>query len=145
MHNTILIINGPNLNMLGTRQPEVYGYETLADVASLCEEEGERLSFHIDFRQSNNEGEIITWIQQARGNFAGLVINPAAYTHTSIAIMDALLLLDMPVIEVHISNIYKREAFRHHSYISPAANGVICGLGSTGYALAIQAIAQLTM
>lgn len=142
MNNTILIINGPNLNLLGTREPEIYGYGTLADIASLCEEEASRLSLSVDFRQSNLEGEIITWIQQARGNFAGLIINPGAYSHTSIAIMDALLALDMPIIEVHISNIFKREAFRHHSYISQAASGVICGLGAKGYVLAVQAIAQ---
>lgn len=143
MTPTILIINGPNLNMLGTREPEIYGYNTLADVAALCEEAASQVSFEVDFRQSNIEGEIITWIQQARGRFAGIIINPGAYTHTSIAIMDALLAVEMPVIEVHISNIFKRESFRHHSYVSLAAQGVICGLGATGYALAIQAIAQL--
>lgn len=143
MTSTILIINGPNLNILGTREPEIYGYNTLADIATLCEETASQLSFDVDFRQSNMEGEIITWIQQARGRFAGIVINPGAYAHTSIAIMDALLTVELPVIEVHITNILKREAFRHHSYVSLAAQGVICGLGATGYALAIQAIAQL--
>lgn len=143
MTDTILIINGPNLNLLGTREPEIYGYGTLADVASLCEEEASRQGFSVDFRQSNLEGEIITWIQEARGNVAGIIINPGAYTHTSIAIMDALLAIDVPVIEVHISNIFKRESFRHHSYVSQAAQGVICGLGATGYGLAVQAIANL--
>lgn len=142
MTDTILIINGPNLNLLGTREPEIYGYGTLADVASLCEEEASRQGFSVDFRQSNLEGEIITWIQEARGNVAGIIINPGAYTHTSIAIMDALLAIDVPVIEVHISNIFKRESFRHHSYVSQAAQGVICGLGATGYGLAVQAIAN---
>lgn len=143
MTKDILIINGPNLNMLGVREPELYGYGTLADIAFLCEEEAKKASFTIDFRQSNQEGEMITWIQQARGDFDGLIINPGAYTHTSIAIMDALLTVEIPVIEVHISNIFKRESFRHHSYISPVAQGVICGFGATGYGLAIQAMAQL--
>ncbi len=143
MRNTILIINGPNLNMLGTRQPDIYGYGTLADIAALCEEEAGRFGLDVDFRQSNTEGEIVTWIQEAHGTVVGLIINPGAYTHSSIAIMDALLALDMPVIEVHISNIFKREAFRHHSYVSLAAQGVICGLGATGYALAVQAVAAI--
>lgn len=139
----ILIINGPNLNMLGMREPHIYGYDTLADIAALCDEEGDRFAVEIDFRQTNHEGEIVTWIQEARTTAAGIIINPGAYSHTSIAIMDALLAVGIPVIEVHISNIFKREAFRHHSYISPASNGVICGLGANGYGLAIQAIAQL--
>ena len=139
----IIIINGPNLNMLGTREPEIYGYDTLADIALLCDEEAARLSLATDFRQSNHEGEIITWIQETRGYVSGIIINPGAYSHTSIAIMDALLAVTVPVVEVHLSNIFKREAFRHHSYISAASKGVICGLGSTGYCLALQAIAQL--
>lgn len=139
----ILIINGPNLNMLGMREPDIYGYDTLADIAALCEAEGDSLSLDIDFRQTNHEGDIITWIQEARSTAAGIIINPGAYSHTSIGIMDALLAVDIPVVEVHISNIFKREPFRHHSYISAASNGVICGLGATGYALALQAMAQL--
>jgi 3-dehydroquinate dehydratase-2 len=141
--NKILIINGPNLNMLGTREPEIYGYDTLADIATRCEEEATHHGLEVDFRQSNHEGEIITWIQQARGTASAIIINPGAYSHTSIAIMDALLSVQFPVIEVHISNIFKREPFRHHSFISTASNGVICGLGAMGYNLAIQAVAQL--
>lgn len=133
----ILILNGPNLNLLGSRQPEVYGRATLADIEKRCKAEGKKLGFTIDFRQSNHEGELITWVQEARKGVAGLVINPAAYTHTSIALLDALLALEIPVIEVHLSNIHKREGFRHHSYISAVATGVICGLGSTGYSLAL--------
>ena len=143
MRNNVLIINGPNLNMLGTREPSVYGYQTLGDIESLCQEEAEKLGLEIDFRQSNSESQIITWIQEAREAFAGIIINPAAYTHTSVAIMDALLASGLPVIEVHLSNIHKREEFRHHSYVSLAANGVICGLGGNGYALALQGIAGI--
>lgn len=145
MRNKVLIINGPNLNMLGTREPSVYGYQTLADIEALCEEESERLGLDIDFRQSNIEGQIVTWIQEAKEQFDGIIINPAAYTHTSVAIMDALLACGLPIIEVHLSNIHRREEFRHHSYISLAANGVICGLGGVGYALALQAVAQMLL
>lgn len=136
----ILIINGPNLNMLGTRQPDIYGHETLDDIKSLCEQEAEAQKCSVDFRQSNAEDELINWIQQAPKNHKAIIINAAAFTHTSVAIMDALLALDIPVIEVHLSNIYQREEFRHHSYISPAAYGIICGFGSIGYALAIRAM-----
>lgn len=140
----ILIINGPNLNMLGTREPGIYGYDTLQDIEKLCQEEAEGLGLKIDFRQSNHEGEIVTWIQQAPAQgFTGLIINGGAYTHTSIAMMDALLILEIPVIEVHISNLFKREEFRHVSFISPAAEGMICGLGSRGYALALKALAEM--
>lgn len=138
--NKILIINGPNLNMLGTREPEVYGYETLADIAAMCQAEAQGLGVEVDFRQSNAEGQIITWIQEARGVFNGIIINPAAYTHTSVAIMDALLAVNLPVVEVHLSNIHKREEFRHHSYVSRMAKGVICGFGSQGYVLALRAM-----
>jgi len=141
----ILILNGPNLNMLGSRQPEIYGYDTLADVEAQCEETGVALSVEIDFRQSNHEGELITWIQEARTGMAGIIINPGAYSHNSIAIMDALFGIDIPVIEVHISNIFKRETFRHHSYISMASQGVICGLGTAGYQYALQAMAELIL
>ena len=143
MRNKVFIINGPNLNMLGMREPETYGYETLADIEALCENDAASLALDIDFRQSNTEGEIVTWIQEARNEANGIIINPAAYTHTSVAIMDALLAVELPTIEVHLSNIYKREAFRHHSYISRASVGVICGFGGTGYALALRAMAQL--
>jgi 3-dehydroquinate dehydratase-2 len=140
----ILIINGPNLNMLGTREPSIYGYDTLADIEKMCVEEAKGLGLKIDFRQSNIEGEIITWIQQAPAQgFSGIIINGGAYTHTSIAMMDALLILEMPIIEVHITNIFKREEFRHVSFVSPAAEGVICGLGSRGYPLALKAIAEM--
>lgn len=137
----ILILNGPNLNLLGHRQPEIYGKETLADIQSLCEREAAAHGHAIDFRQSNHEGELVDWIHEARKGFDGVIINAGAYSHTSIAILDALLALEIPVIEVHLSNIYKRDAFRHHSYISAAAKGVICGLGSKGYRLAVQALA----
>jgi 3-dehydroquinate dehydratase-2 len=139
----VAVLNGPNLNMLGLRQPEVYGRDTLDDVESLCAESAEQLGLAIDFRQSNHEGELVTWIQQCRGRAAGIVINPAGYSHTSVALMDALLASELPVIEVHISNIHRREAFRHHSYVSKVAVGVICGLGIGGYALALQAMADL--
>jgi 3-dehydroquinate dehydratase-2 len=139
----IAVLNGPNLNMLGLRQPEVYGRDTLDDIESLCSETAEQVGLAIDFRQSNHEGELVTWIQQCRGRAAGIVINPAGYSHTSVALMDALLASELPVIEVHISNIHRREAFRHHSYVSKVAVGVICGLGIGGYALALQAMADL--
>ncbi len=139
----IAVLNGPNLNMLGTRQPELYGADTLDDVEALCAEAAEELGLAIDFRQSNIEGELISWVQECRGRAAGIIINPAGYTHTSIALMDALLASDLPVIEVHITNIHRREAFRHVSYVSKAATGVIAGLGIAGYALAIRAMAGL--
>jgi 3-dehydroquinate dehydratase-2 len=139
----IVVLNGPNLNLLGTRQPELYGAQTLDDVETLCAETAEELGLAIDFRQTNAEGELITWVQECRGTAAGIIINPAGYTHTSVALMDALLAVDLPVIEVHISNIHRREAFRHHSYVSRAATGVICGLGIPGYALALRAMAAL--
>jgi len=139
----ILILNGPNLNMLGTREPEVYGAETLNDVEAMCVEHAAALDLSVDFRQSNFEGEMVTIIQQARGNAAGIVINAGAYTHTSVAIHDALRVAELPVIEVHISNIHRREAFRHHSYISAVAEGVIVGLGTQGYLFALDAMARL--
>ncbi|SHJ57055.1 3-dehydroquinate dehydratase [Roseomonas rosea] len=139
----IVVLNGPNLNMLGTREPEKYGTATLDDVEALCAEAAEELGLAIDFRQTNLEGELISWIQEARGNAAGIIINPAGYSHTSIALMDALLAVDLPVVEVHITNIHRREAFRHLSYVSRAAVGVICGLGVGGYALALRAIAGI--
>ena len=139
----ILVVNGPNLNMLGVREPAVYGRDRLADIEKLCRKAGRDLALAIDFRQSNHEGEIIGWIQEARGSCAGIVINAGAYTHTSIAILDALQLAELPVIEVHLSNIFRREDFRHHSYVSLAARAVICGLGKTGYRLALEALAEI--
>jgi 3-dehydroquinate dehydratase-2 len=139
----ILIINGPNLNLLGSREPEIYGSTTLSDVKRLCEKEASLIGVDIDFRQSNNEGEIVDWIHQARTDYGAIIINAGAYTHTSIAIRDALLGVDIPIIEVHISNIYKREKFRHHSYISDIARGMICGLGTHGYILALKAVKEI--
>jgi 3-dehydroquinate dehydratase-2 len=141
-HN-ILILNGANLNMLGVREPDIYGFQNLSAIALECEEYAGELGFAIDFRQSNSEGELVTIIQQAREGYGGLIINAGAYSHTSIAIHDALKMLDMPIIEVHISNIFKREAFRHHSYISAVAQGVICGFGGHGYILALDALRAL--
>lgn len=140
---TITVLNGPNLNMLGLRQPHIYGTATLDDVETLCAETALELGLGIDFRQSNIEGELVSWIQECRGRSAGIIINPAGYTTTSIAILDALLIADQPVIEVHITNIHKREEFRHHSFISKVATGVIAGLGVGGYALALRAMAGL--
>ena len=139
---TIMVLNGPNLNLLGTREPEIYGSDTLADIEAQTTARAAKHGLAVDFRQSNHEGELITWIQEAREDAQGLIINGAAYTHTSIAILDALSTFDGPIIEVHLSNIFKREAFRHHSYVSPAADGVICGLGAKGYLLAIDALAD---
>ena len=138
----ILVITGPNLNMLGVREPSIYGVKTLSDIEDLCQETAKEMGLSLSFRQSNHEGEIVTWIQEALTDFDGIVINAAAYTHTSVAIMDALKMTDVPIIEVHLSNVFAREAFRHHSYISPVATGLICGLGGEGYALALRAIAQ---
>lgn len=138
----IFVINGPNLNMLGTRQPEIYGSDTLADIEKSCREKAAALGLDVEFFQSNHEGEIVSAIQRARGRFDAVVINPAAYSHTSVAIMDALLACDMPVVEVHLSNIHRREEFRHFSYVSKAADGVICGFGKQGYLLALEAAAS---
>jgi len=142
MTTTIMILNGPNLNMLGSRQPEIYGSETLADIEERCRQRADALGADIDFRQSNIEGELVTWIQEARTGVEGLIINAAAYTHTSVALLDALKTCDMPIVEVHLSNIHQREEFRHTSYISRVADGMICGLGSLGYELALEAVMQ---
>jgi 3-dehydroquinate dehydratase-2 len=142
MAKRVLVLNGPNLNMLGTREPATYGSQTLADIEKMATDEGAALGFDVTCRQSNIEGELVTWIQQALGAYDAIVINPGAYSHTSIAIHDAFRAVSLPVIEVHLSNIYTREAFRHHSYISPVAMGVICGLGATGYKLALRALAE---
>ena len=144
MAKTIYVLNGPNLNLLGTREPHIYGAATLADVEKLCRHTAERNGLALVFHQSNHEGQIIDWINQARADkAAGLIINPAGHTSTSIAILDALLTMEAPVIEVHISNIHAREEFRRHSYISRAARAVICGFGIDGYALAITGLANL--
>ncbi len=135
----IFILNGPHPNLLGEREPAVYGHTTLADIEHACRQRAEALGASTDFRQSNAEGDLIDWIHQARRDADALIINAGAYTHTSIAIMDALLALTIPVIEVHLSNIFRRESFRHHSYISQSATGLICGLGAKGYELAIEA------
>lgn len=129
--------------MLGVREPDVYGFKNLNAIAAECEEYAAELGLSVDFRQSNHEGELVTMIQEARDGYAGVIINPAAYSHTSIALLDALKLLEVPVIEVHLSNIYKREAFRHHSYVSTVAQGVISGLGGHGYILALDAMRAL--
>ena len=134
---TIFILNGPNLNLFGTRQPEVYGHRTLADAEAACAALASEKGFAIDFRQSNHEGVLVDWIQEARDAAAGIVINPAALSHTSVAILDALNAFDGPVVEVHVSNIHKREAFRHHSYVSARAEAVIAGCGIDGYAIAL--------
>lgn len=139
----VLVLNGPNLNMLGKRQPEIYGRETLGDVEKLCRAEAERLGLGIEFAQSNHEGALVDLIQAAREKNSAIVINAGAYTHTSVALLDALNAAELPAVEVHISNIYRRESFRHRSYISPAAVGVIAGLGVQGYLLALQAVASI--
>ncbi|MGN6490028.1 MAG: type II 3-dehydroquinate dehydratase [Devosia sp.] len=142
MAKRVLVLNGPNLNMLGTREPQTYGSQTLADIEQMAVEEGSALGLEVTCRQSNIEGELVTWIQQALGAYDAIVINPGAYSHTSIAIHDAFRAVSLPVVEVHLSNIYTREPFRHHSYVSPVALGVICGLGATGYKLALRALAE---
>ena len=139
----IHILNGPNLNLLGKRQPEIYGHDTLADVEARCRELAAALGLGVVFRQGNAEAQLIDWIHEARDNAAGIVINPAAYTHTSIAILDALKACDCPIIEVHISNVHQREAFRHQSFVSLAATGIIAGCGTHGYLLALRHMADL--
>jgi 3-dehydroquinate dehydratase II len=142
MRRTVYVLNGPNLNLLGKRQPGIYGAQTLADVEAECRQEAEAAGLEVVFRQSNAEADLIGWIHEAREAAAGIVINPAAYTHTSVAILDALHAFDGPVIEVHISNVHRRETFRHHSYVSLRADGVIAGLGSAGYRAAIWYLAE---
>lgn len=143
LRHLIFILNGPNLNLLGKRQPEIYGHETLIDVERECRALADDQRLELRFHQSNREYELIDWIHEARETAAGLIINPAAFTHTSVAILDALNTCEFPVIEVHISNVHKREAFRHHSYVSSIASGVIAGFGIQGYTLALQRIARL--
>jgi 3-dehydroquinate dehydratase-2 len=145
---TVFVLNGPNLNLLGTREPQVYGAQTLADVQSLCERACAANGFALEFRQSNHEGALVDWIHeagqlQAKGKLAGVILNAGAYTHTSIALFDAIKGTGVTLIEVHISNVHAREAFRHHSYISPAAKAVMVGFGVNGYALAVAGLAQM--
>ena len=143
MTRLVYVLNGPNLNLLGKRQPHIYGHETLADVERDCQALAAELGLQLRFLQSNREYEIIDWIHEARDAAGGIVINPAAFTHTSVAILDALNTFDAPVIEVHISNVHKREEFRHHSYVSLRADGVIAGFGTQGYLLALRRVGRL--
>ena len=139
----VFILNGPNLNLLGVREPSIYGRDTLGDIEERCTARAAALGLEIDFRQTNHEGQLVDWIQEARESADGIVLNAGALTHTSVALLDALSAAELPVIEVHLSNIFRRESFRHHSYVSLAASGVICGLGGQGYELALDAIASL--
>ncbi len=142
MTTTVLVLNGPNLNLLGTREPDIYGTETLESIEAACRKRGEKLGLGVEFRQSNNEGDLVDWVQEASGSHQALIVNAGAYTHTSVALLDALLACDLPIIEVHLSNINQREEFRHHSYVSKAADGMICGLGGFGYELALESLAH---
>ena len=146
---TVFVLNGPNLNLLGGREPGVYGTATLADVEALCRDEAAGLGHTVDFRQSNREGELVDWLQEAgaevaAGRSIGAVLNPAAYSHTSVALQDAIAGTGLPLVEVHISNVHKREAFRHHSYVSPVAAGIVVGFGVLGYRLAIRGLHELS-
>lgn len=144
MPGQIVLLNGPNLNLLGQRQPEVYGRETLDDVVELCRRRAEAFGLTISAKQSNHEGHLIDWVHEARLDAVGVVINPGGYTHTSVALRDALVTLEVPLVEVHISNVHARESFRQHSYVSPVATGVIAGLGIEGYGLAVDFIGRRT-
>lgn len=139
----VYVLNGPNLNLLGTREPEIYGRATLKDIEKTTREAAKKHGLEVEFRQSNVEGELVNWLQEAREQAAGAVINPAAYTHTSVALHDAIKAIGIPVIEVHLSNIFAREPWRHHSHITPVAAGMICGFGADGYVLAIDALAGI--
>jgi 3-dehydroquinate dehydratase-2 len=143
MSRLVYVLNGPNLNLLGKREPHIYGRETLADVEAACRALADELGLELRFHQSNREYELIDWIHEARGTAGGIVINPAAFTHTSVAILDALSACACPILEVHISNVHRRESFRHHSYVSLAATGVIAGCGTQGYELALRRVARL--
>ena len=143
MSKPIYVLNGPNLNLLGVREPEIYGYDTLADIESRCKALLEGTDLTLVFKQSNHEGELVDWIQEARTQGSALIINPAAYTHTSVALYDALKALSIPIIECHLSNPHAREPFRHHSYVSLAAKGIVAGFGAIGYELAIRAVLAL--
>ena len=142
MTKIVLVLNGPNLNLLGTREPEIYGNETLASIEISSRECAKRLGLAVEFRQSNTEGDLVGWTQEAAESFDALIVNAGAYTHTSVALLDALLAIKIPIIEVHLSNINKREEFRHNSFVSKAADGMICGLGGFGYELALIFLAQ---
>lgn len=139
----LYVLNGPNLNLLGVREPETYGTTTLPDIEALCQERAQALGYEIVFRQSNHEGELVDWIQEARDHGSGILINPAGYTTTSIAILDALIASELPVIEVHLTNIHRREEFRHHSFVSKAADAVVAGAGPQGYVFAVEHLASL--
>jgi len=143
MAKPVLVLNGPNLNMLGLREPSIYGADTLADVQRRTEARAAKLGLTVDFRQSNIEGELVTWIQRARETASGIILNAGAYTHTSLALLDALNAAELPAIELHLSNVFRRESFRHHSYISLGVRGVICGFGPKGYELALEAMADI--
>ncbi|WP_234189318.1 type II 3-dehydroquinate dehydratase [Shinella sp. NM-101] len=140
----LFVLNGPNLNALGKREPGIYGGQTLADIEALCEAEGETLGFAVDFRQSNHEGDLVDWIHEAGDVAAGIAINAGAYTHTSIALHDAIRAVNIPVVELHLSNVHAREEFRHTSMIAPAVKGVICGFGAYSYVLALHALSSIT-
>jgi 3-dehydroquinate dehydratase-2 len=145
---TVFVLNGPNLNLLGTREPAIYGSATLADVEKLCRAAAAPLGLEVDFRQSNHEGDLVDWIQEAGrgvadGTVVGAVLNPGAYTHTSVALHDVIAGTGVPVIECHVSNVHAREAFRHHSYVSPVARGIVVGFGIAGYALAIEGLRRV--
>jgi len=142
MVKRVLVLNGPNLNMLGIREPKTYGTQTLADVEAMCKAEGKKLKLTVECKQTNREGEICEWIQACYGKVDGLILNPGGYSHTSVAIRDAISAVGIPTIEVHLSNIHAREEFRHFSYVSAVAVGVICGLGAAGYRLALEALAE---
>jgi len=143
MPSLIRILNGPNLNLLGQREPEIYGHATLADVERACRALGSDLGLDVSFDQTNHEGQIVDWVQESRGVAAGIIINPAALTHTSVAVLDALTMFDGPVIELHISQVHKRESFRQHSYVSQRADAVMAGFGVHGYVLALRHMAHL--
>ncbi|UTW53839.1 type II 3-dehydroquinate dehydratase [Kordiimonas sp. SCSIO 12610] len=142
-NNLIYILNGPNLNLLGTREVDIYGETTLADLQEISSAKASECGYACDFRQTNTEGELVDWIQEGGRSAAGIIINAAAYTHTSVAIHDAIAAIDVPVIEVHLSNIFAREDYRHHSFVSDVSAGVICGFGANGYKLAVTALADL--
>lgn len=139
----LFVLNGPNLNALGKREPGIYGGQTLADIEALCKAEGEKLGFAVDFRQSNHEGDLVDWIYEAGDTAAGIAINAGAYTHTSIALHDAIRAIKIPVVELHLSNVHAREEFRHKSMIAPAVKGVICGFGAHSYILALHALSSI--
>ncbi|BCJ91101.1 3-dehydroquinate dehydratase 2 [Terrihabitans soli] len=143
MTSTVFVLNGPNLNLLGLREPEIYGSDTLNDIEDRVAARAKQLGLSVDFRQTNVEGQLVDWIQEARTKAKGIIINPAAYTHTSVALHDALKAADVPVIEVHLSNTYAREEFRHHSYVSPVAHGIVVGFGAYGYELALDGLARI--